>query len=141
MLKGLDTSAVKYITDMSSFAVSAQASTNAVDLSNFTFCTLLVSSGSTGDGVITFDVLRSSASDGTFHNFGASIPGGVLGGLQARSFVLGSSDVWYKTYRVALGAGSPVIVSIFAAQGTRAAPVDQYDSGGSTVSYSVINSA
>jgi hypothetical protein len=91
--------------------------------------------------VVTFDVLRSSASNGTFHNFGASIPAPLLGMKHVRSFVLGSSDVWYQTFYQAAGAGSPAIVVTYALAGTREAPIDQNSTAPSTSSFSVINSA
>lgn len=138
MLKGLDTSTVKYYTALSPTAISAAGSTNAIDLSKSTFATLIVTTGSTAAATINVDVLRSSASNGTFHNFGASIPATILGTTYVRSFVTSSSDVWYKTYYTAAGAGSPSMGFVIAAQGQREAPVDQ-DS--STTSFSVINSA
>ena len=138
MLKGIDTSAIAYITALSPTAISAAGSTNPVDLSKYTHATVVVSAGSTGAGVLTFDVLRSSASNGTFHNFGASIPAPILGLRSVRSFTLGSSDVWYQVYNTALGGGSPVIDIMFVAQGVRSAEITQ-PSG--TSSFSVINSA
>ncbi len=138
MLKGIDTSAIAYITALSPTAISAAGSGNAIDLSKYTQATLVVSSGSTGAGTLNFDVLRSSASDGTFHNFGASISAVLLGQRYVRSFTVGSSDVWYKVFYTALGAASPVMDAMFAAAGVREAPIDQ-PSG--TTSHSVINSA
>ena len=138
MLKGLDSSAIKYITALSPTAISAAGSTNAIDLSKFTQATLIVSTGSTGAAAITVNAVRSSASNGTFHGFGASVNAAVLGGLHTRSFTVGSSDVWYKAFYTATGAGSPAMVAFFAADGARDVPVDQ-DSA--TTSYSVINSA
>jgi hypothetical protein len=141
MLKGIDTSAIKYVTALSSTAISAAGCTNPIDLSGFTLATVIVDAGSTGAGVVTFDVLRSSASNGTFHNFGASIPAPLLGMKHVRSFVLGSSDVWYQTFYQAAGAGSPAMVVTYALAGTREAPIDQNSTAPSTSSFSVINSA
>lgn len=138
MLKGIDTSAIAYITALSPTAISAAGSTNPVDLSNYTHATLVVSAGSTGAGVVTADVVRSSASDGTFHNFGASVPGPILGLRHIRSFTLGSSDVWYRVYYTATGAGSPTMDMMLVAAGVRGAPINQ-PTGAS--SFSVINSA
>ena len=138
MLKGLDTSAIKYVTAQPSTAISSAGSTGASDFSAFTHGTLIVSTGSTGAATVTVDVLRSSASNGTFHNFGASISAAVLGSLHVRSFTLGSSDVWYKTYHTATGGGSPAMVEIIALAGAREAPVDQETD---TTTYSVVNSA
>lgn len=138
MLKGLDTSTIKYYSALSPTAISAAGSTNAVDLSNSTFATLIVDAGSTAAATVTADMVRSSASNGTFHNFGASVSAAVLGGKHVRSFATNSSDVWYKVYYTATGSGSPVMNFTIAAAGQREAPVDQ-NSG--VTSYSVINSA
>lgn len=138
MLKGQDTSAIKYITALSPTAISAAGSTNPVDLSKHTFATLIVSTGSTAAATITAEVQRSGTSNGTFQPTGASISTAVLGELHVRSFVVAASPVWYRVYYTATGAGSPVMDMVLAAQGTRAAPVDQ-DSN--TTSYSVIANA
>ncbi len=138
MLKGIDTSAIAYITALSPTAISAAGSSNAIDLSKYTHATLVVSTGSTAAATINVDVVRSSASNGTFHNFGASVPATILGQRYVRSFTLGSSDVWYKAFYTATGAGSPVMDVLFVAAGVREAVIDQ-PSG--TTSYSVINSA
>lgn len=138
MLKGLDTSAIQYISALSPTAISAAGSTLASNLGNHTFATLLVSTGSTGAAVITAEVQRSATSNGTFQPTGASVNAAILGGLHARSLVLASSAVWYKIYYTATGAGSPVMSVVLAAQGTREAPVDQDPR---TTSYSVIANA
>ncbi|WP_455218605.1 hypothetical protein [Kaarinaea lacus] len=138
MLKGLDSSAIKYISALSPTAISAAGSTNAVDLSNFTFATLLVSAGSTAAATINVNVVRSATSNGTFNSFGASVSAAVLGGAHARSFVVGGSTGWHKLYYTATGAGSPVMQMFLIGQGVREVPIDQ-DSN--TTSYSVINSA
>ncbi len=140
MLKGIDTSALGFFTQISPAGGSIEiaACSTAVDLSKYTHATLVVSIGSTGVGFIDVDVLRSSASGGTFHNFGASIPARIAEQRYVRSFVLGSSDVWYKVYHTQLNNGSPQLDVSFVAAGTREAPIDQ-PSG--TTSFSVINSA
>ena len=136
MQKGQDTSAIKYISALSPTAISAAASSDPYDLGNYTFATLLVTTGSTGAATITADVQRSATSNGTFQPFGASINAGVLGGFHARSFVVASSAHFYKVYYTAVGGGSPVMGVVLAAAGVREAPIDQ-DSG--TTSYSVIS--
>lgn len=138
MLKGLDSSAIKYVTAAPASDITAGGSSGASDFSAFTFGTLIVSVGSTAAAVVTVDVLRSSTSGGTFHNFGASITTAIANTLHVRSFALGSSDVFYKTFTTLLGAGSPGVAQIVALSGTREAPVDQETD---TTSYSVINSA
>lgn len=137
MLKGIDTSAIKYIQALSPTAISAAGSTNAVDLSNFTHATLLFTTGSTAAATITVNAVRASASNGTFHNFGASVQGAVLGKTHVRSWTVGGSEGWYKLHYTAAGAGSPVCAAYIVAAGTREAPVDQ-DSN--TTSYGVVNS-
>lgn len=138
MLKGLDSSAIKYITALSPTAATGAGSTNAVDLSKFTFATLVVSTGSTGAANVEAHAVRSATSNGTFNGFGASINAAIAGQLYARSFVVGGSGGWYKVYYTHLGAGSPVMAMFLAAAGARDVPADQ-DSN--TTSYSVINSA
>jgi hypothetical protein len=138
MLKGIDTSALAFITQLYPEATSAATCATAVDLSKYTHATLVVSVASTAAAFIDVDVLRSSASGGTFHNFGASISARIKNQRYVRSFILGSSDVWYKAYYTQLGAGSPAVDISFVAAGVREAPIDQ-PSG--TTSYSVINSA
>lgn len=125
MLKGLDGSAIKYITALSPTAISAAASSNPFDLSGHTFATLLVTAGSTGAATITAAVQRSSASNGTFQPFGASISAAVLGGTHVRSFAVATSAVWHKVYWTATGAGSPVMAAYLIGQGTREVPIDQ----------------
>lgn len=138
MQKGQDTSAIKYIHALSPTAISAAASTPPVDLGNYTFGTLLFSTGSTAAATLTAAVQRSATSNGTFQPIGASINAPNAGILHARSFVVSSSAFWYKVYYTATGAASPVISIILAGQGVREAPIDQ-DS--LTTSYSVIANA
>ena len=138
MLKGIDTSAIKYFTVLSASEILGGGSGTAIDLSKFTHGTLLFACGSTAGTILTGDMLRSSASNGTFHNFGASVNATLANSLHVRSFTLGSSDVWYKLYHTQTGNGSPAAAAIIAAQGARVAPVDQATL---VTSYSVINSA
>ena len=135
MLKGLDGSAVKYITALSPTAISAAASTAAHDLSNFTFGTVVVSTGSTGAAALVMNVQRSSASNGTFQPFGASVTAGVLGKTQVRSFTVNTSAVWHRVHYTAVGGGSPAISIVLIGSGGREAPIDQ-DSN--TVTYGTI---
>ena len=138
MLKGIDTSAVKYYNVLSASEILEGGSGTAIDLSKFTHATLVFSCGSTAAVVMTGDMLRSSASNGTFHNFGASISAAITNSLHVRSFTLGSSDVWYKLYHTQTGNGSPACAAVIVAQGARVAPVDQATL---VTSYSVINEA
>ena len=138
MLKGIDTSAVKYYNLLSASEILGGGSGTAYDLSKFTHGTLVFSCGSTAAAAMTGDMLRSSASNGTFHNFGASISAAIANSLHVRSFTLGSSDVWYKLYHTATGTGSPACAAVLVAQGARETPVDQETL---VTSYSVINEA
>lgn len=138
MLKGIDTSAIAYITQLAPVAINAAACGTAVDLSKYTHATLVVSTGSTGAAALNVNVLRSSASNGTFHNFGASLAATIASQRYVRSFTLGSSDVWYKAYYDHTGGGSPAMDIMFVASGGREAPIDQPTG---TTSYSVINEA
>ena len=135
MLKGLDGSAVKYITALSPTAISAAASTAAHDLSNFTFGTVVVSTGSTGAAALVLNVQRSSASNGTFQPFGASVTAAVLGKSQVRSFAVNTSAVWHRVHYTATGGGSPAMSIVLIGSGGREAPIDQ-DSN--TVTYGTI---
>ena len=136
MQKGQDTSAIKYIQALVPVAATAAASTTAVNLGNYTFGTLLVSTGSTGAAVITADVQRSATSNGTFQPFGASVTVNDANTLTVRSFVVASSAIFYKVWYTHLGGGSPIVGIVLAAQGVREAPIDQ-DSA--TTSYSVVS--
>ena len=136
MQKGQDTSAIKYIQALVPVAATAAASTTGVNLGNYTFGTLLVSTGSTGAAVITADVQRSATSGGTFQPFGASVTVNNADTLTVRSFAVASSAIFYKVWYTHLGGGSPIVGIVLAAQGVREAPIDQ-DSA--TTSYSVVS--
>lgn len=138
MLKGIDTSAIKYYNLLSASELLGGGSGTAYDLSKGTHATLILSCGSTAAAVVTGDMLRSSASNGTFHNFGASVSAAITDTVHVRSFILGSSDVWYKLYYTVLGAGSPSVAAVLAVSGQRVTPVDQESD---VTSYSVINEA
>lgn len=138
MLKGLDTSAIKYVQGIVPAAISAAASTQAVDLSNFTFGTVLGTAGSTGAAAVAVNVLRSATSNGTFQPIGCSITLSIASKTQVRSFTANSSAVWYRLHYTAAGAGSPILALYLIGQGVREAPIDQ-DSN--TTSYSVIANA
>lgn len=138
MLKGLDTSAVKYISQLVPAAVTAAASTTAVDLSDFTFATLLGTAGSTADGAIAVNVQRSATSNGTFQPIGCSINLNVANKTKVRSFTMNSSCVWYKLHYTQTGNGSPITALYLIGQGSRKAPINQHDD---TTSYSVISNA
>ena len=138
MLKGLDTSAVKYINALVPAAISAAGTTTAVDLSDFTYGTVLGTAGSTGAAAITVNVQRSGTSNGTFASIGCSMVLNVKDKTKVRSFTANSSAVWYKLAYTALGGGSPIVALYLIGQGARKAPITQ-DSN--TTSYSVISNA
>lgn len=134
MLKGQDTSAIKYVQCIVPAAVTAAASSQAVDLSNYTFGTMLVSGGSVA-GAITVEVQRSATSNGTFQGTGASVNVNAASTTHVRSFTINSSAVWHRLYYTHT-SGSPVAAMYLIGQGVREAPINQ-DS--STTSYSVIS--
>jgi hypothetical protein len=138
MLKGLDTSAVKYVQCLVPAARSTGGSTQAVDYSNFTFGTVLATCGSTGAAAITVSVLRSATSNGTFNGIGASLNLSAASKTHVRSFTANSSAVWYKLYLTHVGGGSPIVSAYLIQQGGREAPIDQDTN---TTSYSVISNA
>lgn len=139
MQKGQDTSAIKYIQSLPQTATSTASNSETVeDFGNYTFGTVLVSTGSTAAAVITINVQRSATSDGSFSSFGASAVASVLGQLYVRSFVISSSAHFYRTQWTHLGAGSPSIGIILAAQGVRSAPIVQQ---ANTTTYGVVANA
>lgn len=135
MLKGLDTSAIKFVQALSPTAVTSLACSNPIDFSNFTAGTVILNAGSTAAVTVSLYVLRSATSNGTFQGTGASMAAAVLGKTHVRSFGANSSAVWYQIYRTHVGAGSPVCSITVLCQGAREMPIDQ-DSN--TTSYSVI---
>jgi hypothetical protein len=136
MLKGLDTSAIKYAQCIVPAAVTAAASSQPVDFSNFTFGTVLATGGSIA-GAITVNVVRSATSNGTFNGIGCSLNLNAASKTQVRSFTANSSAVWYKLYYTHT-LGSPVCAMYLIAQGSRKAPIEQDTN---TTSYSVISNA
>ena len=102
-MQGKSGSAIKYITAVSPGA-SLVAASQATGPSNFTgyeWATVIVSLGcppNTAGGGLIVNLQRSGTSNGTFANWGASLPGQSTGSRQTgvRSFALTSSATWYR---------------------------------------------
>jgi hypothetical protein len=89
--RGKSGSQIKYIQSLSPTAISSPGSGTAYNLNDFQWFTVMVNADS-ADAVV--NVERSSASNGTFEQFGASIQT-EASKLVVRSF-RGSSLNWYK---------------------------------------------
>lgn len=121
--RGLDGSAVKYIQALSAGDFDAKTCTAAFDLSKFDSATLLVLAGSVNTGA-EFVVQRSATSAGTFAAFGASIGTNAGCKVLARSFGVGTSNIWHRVY-VDNGTGSATAGVALIGHGARVVPVDQ----------------
>lgn len=103
---------------------AAAASTDPFDFSDFTHLTAVVHSNSGGT---TFSLVRSATSDGTFSEFGASIPI-AASGISVRTVVAQSSAVWYSVaYGQLTVSATPTILLI--GQGSRKIPIGSQLSG------------
>ena len=138
MLKGLDTSAVKYIQALVPVSVTAASDSGPVDLRDFTFGTVVGMGGSTADGAVAVNVQRSGTSNGTFASIGASINLSLINKTKVRSFTINTSAVWHRLSWTQTGNGSPIVALILIGQGGRKAPINQH---AETTSYSVISNA
>jgi hypothetical protein len=116
----LSGSEVKYVLGLSAVAGGAAGSGAPFDAAGFTFGTLLFQAN-TAQG--TVNLLRSATSSGTFNDWGASLTG-VASKLAVRSFVLNSSNVWYRLHYNNV-AGSMTGCAIIALQGAYQTPVNQ----------------
>lgn len=120
--RGLSGSQVKYATGLSYLAVAAAGSGGASDFRDFGFGTVIVAANSAN---LTVNVERSTASNGTFGQFGASLTS-VASGLAVRSFKMGSPN-WIKVSYDNTNLGSITAVIILEMQEGRYQPVDQED--------------
>lgn len=119
--RGLDGSAIKYISAVSPVNLSVGGSSAPFDLSDYQHGTVVLHCVS-ADG--TAKVMRSATSNGTFGEFGASVPGNASG-LSVRSFSLGTSNVWHKINYSNEDAGSMLFSVEVIAQGARNVPITQ----------------
>jgi hypothetical protein len=117
--RGLDGSAIQYISALSPVNLSVGGSSAPFDLSEFQQGTVLLHCVS-ADG--TAHVLRSATSDGTFGAFGCSVPGDASG-LSVRSFGVNTSNIWHKIQYSNEDAGSMLTSIILVAQGARFVPI------------------
>ena len=118
---------IKYITALSPAGSrpGASAETGASNFAGFEYATIIAVMGSpnnaAGGGWVTC-ALRSGTSDGTFSQFGASLPGMSTGNRQTsvRSFAIDSSAVWHKIgYDNSGGAGGAIVAIMVALHNPR----------------------
>ena len=121
--RGLTGSAVRYTLALSANDFDAAACSLPIDFSQFQMGTLIVNLGSVNSGFEAV-VQRSSTSDGTFAQFGASIGVSTGSQLLVRSFGTNTSNIWHRVYTTN-GTGSATAGIVFAAQGARLVPVTQ----------------
>ena len=132
--RGLDGSAIQYISAVSPVNLSVGGSSAPFDLAKFQQGTVLLHCVS-ADG--TAHVMRSATSDGTFGAFGCSVPGDASG-LSVRSFGVNTSATWHKIQYSNEDAGSMLTSIIVLAQGARFVPVEQ---NSNTTVYSTVAAA
>jgi hypothetical protein len=121
--RGLDGSAVKYLTAVSGVNLSVGGSTGPSDLGEFETATVIFACES-ADG--TVKVERSATSDGTFGLFGCSVPG-TASGTSIRSFATGTSARWHRLQYSNEDAGSMIVSVTLVGQGARFVPISTQD--------------
>ena len=94
----VNTSQVKIVRGLSPIALAAAGSGTAIDATGYEWGMLLAIGGSTPTGTgLVLGVERSATSNGTFAQFGASIPhGNTNNTVTSRSFAIDTSAVWHK---------------------------------------------
>ena len=123
MKEKLSGSEVKYVLGLSGVALATPGSGAPFFAGGHNYGTMILQTDSAD---FTVNLQRSATSNGTFANWGASLPGNASG-LAVRSFVLGSSAVWYKVAYDNNAAGSAISSIIVALQGAERTPVEQDD--------------
>lgn len=118
--RGLSGSQVKFATGLSYLAVAAAGSGGPSNFSEFGFGNVIVVADSAN---LTVNVERSTASNGTFGQFGASLTS-VASGVAVRGFKMGSPN-WLRVSYDNGNAGSINAVILFQMQEARETPVDQ----------------
>lgn len=126
----LSGSHIKYIQALSPGHWNAAGSTGPSNFGGFEWATLLVTVGcavsANATARLTVDVERSGTSNGTFANFGASLPSLSAGSqMFARSFRVDSSAVWHRVTYNNNNNGSVNAGIIVALAAARVKPVDQ----------------
>lgn len=119
--RGLNGSAIQYISALSPTTFAAAGSTNAFQLQDVKHLTVGVFANS-ADAVV--NVERSATSNGTFAQVGLSIQS-QASGLVVRSMPLNSSATWYKASYDNGNAGSVTATIMFVGQGMRNVPINQ----------------
>ena len=127
--RGLNGSALGFFSAGSGAAANSNASGDVADLREFESALLVVSVASPN---AVFNVERSSTSNGTFGQFGASITAVGASRTSTRFFTTATSNVFHRvTFDNA--AGSITYSALLVAQGARTVPIEQQ---GSTTTYS-----
>jgi hypothetical protein len=119
--RGLNGSAVQYVTMLSPVALATPGSTTAYDLREATHGTVVVTANSAD---LAVHVQRSGTSDGTFQGFGASLQS-VASKTAVRSFAMNSSAIFYRVAYTNANLGSIISTIHLLTQGNRTVPVTQ----------------
>lgn len=124
-MRGQTGSQLKVATALSPGHLGVGGSTNPIDFSNFQYGLLNVVAGSIA-ATLTVNVERSSASNGTFAQMGASVTLTAGSGKTAvRAFPMDSSAVWYRASYNFGGTGSLNGVIQLIGQIPRVTPITQ----------------
>ena len=121
LARGMSGSEMLTYNALSAMHNGTAGSSNPVDLSEYSYANLIVSSGSVDN--FTINVKRAATSAAAGGDFGASINLSSGSQLVMRGFALDSSAVFYRvTYT---GTGSANVTAIIQAQGARRTPITQ----------------
>jgi hypothetical protein len=127
-------SEILYYNALSPMHNATLGSSNAIDLSEYTFGTLVLSAGSVNNFTVT--VKRSATSAGTFAEY-ASANLATGSALFVRSFVLAGSCGWYRLDYS--GTGSANVAAVMVVQGARRTPIDNVTNNGASVLSTILS--
>lgn len=134
-MQGFNASANQFVTAFSAGAFAFDGSTNASNFAGYEFATMIVVGGSMSSAN-NIRMVRSGTSNGTFGDFGASLPNQNTACATAiRSFSLDSSAQWYKVF-YANGGGSTNMAVLVHLQGARVRPANVIGNVGTTTVFS-----
>lgn len=118
--RGLNGSALGFFSAGSGKGANGAASGTVFDLREFESAIVFAYSASPN---AVFNVQRSSTSNGTFGNFGASLTG-QGSGIATRFFTCATSNVWHRVTFDNAG-GSTTYFAALIGQGARTVPIEQ----------------
>lgn len=118
---GLNGSAIGFISALSPLNVEGAGSTNPFDMSQYEWMNVIVATASND---LVVNVMRASASNGSFSQVGLSIPGNASG-LSVRGMKLGSSAFFYKASYSMEPNASAITSIVFEAHPARRTPIKQ----------------